>query len=334
MKETLNYLFEHNTLSKEDARNILIRIAKGEFSDPEIAAFLTVFLMRKITADELGGFREALLDLCVPVDLQGLNTIDVCGTGGDEKNTFNISTLTAFVLAGSGVKVVKHGNYGVSSACGSSNVLENLGYKFSNDNDKIRKEIEESNITYLHAPFFHPAMKNVGPVRKSLKVKTFFNLLGPMVNPARPDNQIVGVYNPDVQDLYNQVYKKLGLNYFIIYSLDGYDEISLTGDFTTVSQKETMKYSPEDLGYSKTKQEDLFGGNTVDEAMQIFKSIISGNGTKEQNEVVIANAMFGLKCYFPDLKLEDCKEKVKESLLGRKAAAALKKLIDLQREIV
>lgn len=330
MKETLNYLFGHNTLTEKDAKEILTRIAQGEFSDAEIASFLTVFLMRKITPDELAGFRTALLDLCIPVDLNGLNTIDVCGTGGDEKNTFNISTLTSFVLAGAGYKVVKHGNYGVSSSCGSSNVLEYFGYKFSNDTDKIKKEIEIANICYLHAPFFHPAMKNVGPVRKSLKVKTFFNLLGPMVNPSQPKNQIVGVYNTEVQNLYNLVYKKLDVNYYILFSLDGYDEISLTGDFRAISAHDDKIYSPESIGFGKVMPDELFGGNSVSEAAEIFKTVLEGNGTNAQANAVLANAGFAIKTIESSKSIEDCIEIARESLEGKKALEVLKKLIELQ----
>lgn len=330
MKETLNYLFGQNTLTEEESRKILTRVAQGEFSDAEIASFLTVFRMRKITPDELAGFRLAMLDLCVPLNLDGINAIDVCGTGGDEKNTFNVSTLTSFVLAGAGYKVVKHGNYGVSSSCGSSNILEHFGYKFSNETDKIKKEVETANICYLHAPLFHPAMKNVGPVRKSLKVKTVFNLLGPMVNPSRPKNQIVGVYNTEVQELYHQVFKKLDVSYFILYSLDGYDEISLTGDFRAISANEDKVYSPESIGLEKVMPKELFGGENVDEATEIFKSVLEGRGTKAQTNVVLANAGFAIRTIESSKSIEDCIEIAKESLESRKALEALNKLIELQ----
>ena len=330
MKQTLAYLFEHNTLSQEEARSILTRIGKGEFSESEIASFLTVFLMRKITPDELAGFRESLLELCVPVDLSAYNTIDVCGTGGDEKNTFNISTASAFVLAGAGIKVVKHGNYGVSSSCGSSNVLEHLGYRFSNDPDKINKELEETNLCYLHAPFFHPAMKHVAPVRKSLKVRTFFNLLGPMINPSRPRNQIVGVFNTEVQELFKEVYKNLDMNYFILYNLDGYDEISLTDDFRAVSAKEDKIYTSSELGFQPLKQEELHGGETVQESADIFTSVLEGKGTKAQTNVVLANAAMGVKCYYPEKSLEESLSIARESIENGKAIGALKKIVDLQ----
>ncbi len=330
MKDLLTYLFEKNILTKEEARETLSKIGKGVYSEPEIASFLTVFLMRKITPQELAGFREALLDLCIPVDLGGLNTIDVCGTGGDEKNTFNISTLTAFVLAGAGEKVVKHGNYGVSSSCGSSNILEYFGYTFSNDQEKIRKEIEETNICYLHAPFFHPAMKYVGPVRKSLKLKTFFNLLGPMVNPGMPNHQIVGVFNEEVMDLYSQVYAETGMNYYILYSLDGYDEISLTGEFRAISKTESRIFKPEDLGFIPVLPGDISGGASVRESAEIFSNVLSGKGSKAQVNVVKANAAFAIHCLHPEKSIEEGILIADESIESGKAGRVLKNLIALQ----
>ncbi len=330
MKEILNYLFGHKVLDREKAKEILIRIGRGQYSDPEIASFLTVFLMRKITSQELAGFRDALLDLCIPVDFSDYNTIDVCGTGGDEKNTFNISTLTAFVLAGAGLKVVKHGNFGVSSACGSSNILEYYGYKFSNDENKLRNEIEEAGICYFHAPLFHPAMKSVATVRKSLRVKTFFNILGPIVNPARPGNQLIGVFNQEVMELYNDVYSGTGVNYVIVNSLDGYDEISLTGEFRYISNYSDEILTPEALQLKRVKNKDLFGGDTVEEAAGIFDDILNGDGSEAQNNVIIANAAMALKCYFSDKSIEECISEAKESLSGKKALNVLKRIIELQ----
>ena len=330
MKEILSYLFEKNTLNQQEAKETLIQMGQGKFSDPEIASFLTVYLMRDITAEELGGFREALLDLSVQIDMSDYSTIDVCGTGGDEKNTFNISTLTAFVLAGAGIKVVKHGNYAVSSACGSSNILEHFGYKFSNDPAKLRREIEQVNLCYLHAPLFHPAMKFVGPVRKSLKLKTFFNLLGPLVNPTRPKNQLAGVFSEKVIDLYHQVFLNAGVNHYIVYSLDGYDEISLTADFRAVSEKEDLLYSPEILGFERIRANEIFGGANVKEAAAIFSDILEGKGTTAQADVVIANACFGIKCFFPEKSIEDCLSMARESVESRKALEVLTNLIRLQ----
>lgn len=327
MKEILTSLIEKNILSKQQAKDILTAITSGQYSDVEVASFITVFLMRPIEAEELAGFREALLDLCVRVDFSEYNTIDVCGTGGDGKDTFNISTLSAFVLAGAGVKVAKHGNYSASSACGSSNVLEYYGYQFSTDKDKLKRELDKSGICYLHAPLFHPALKNVGPVRRALKLKTFFNMLGPMVNPSFPQNQLVGVYSPEVMKLYDGVFKETGSNYTILHSRDGYDEISLTGDFSYISQAGNGILSPVDFGFQNIKEQDLLGGKTVEASAAIFLQILEGKGTEAQHHVVIANAAVGLKTVDPLKELPACVEEAKASLLGGKALGSFKKLI-------
>lgn len=330
MKETLAFLIAHNTLNQPQAKDILLKIGQGEFSDPEIASFLTIFMMRKITPEELSGFRDALLELSVKVDINGSNVIDVCGTGGDEKNTFNISTLTSFVLAGAGFKVVKHGNYGVSSSVGSSNVLEHLGYTFSNDQDKLKRELDEANICYLHAPFFHPAMKHVANVRKSLKLRTFFNLLGPMVNPVRPVKQIVGVFNTEVQDLYRDVYKNLEADYFILHNLDGYDEISLTDNFRVISKVKEEILSPSDLMLEKINSIDLDGGATLEDSVRIFMNVLENKATKAQKNAVLANAIFGIKCFHPEKTFEECLSIAKESVESGSALQSLKTLINLQ----
>lgn len=326
MKETLSYLFEGNVLTKQKAQEVLTDLASGKFSNEEMAAFLTVYQMRKITPAEILGFRDAMVSLAVQVDLGGHRTIDVCGTGGDGKNTFNISTLSSFVLAGAGAKVVKHGNYGLSSPCGSSNIFEHFGYQFSTDSAKLRNELEQCGVCYLHAPMFQPAMKNIAPVRKALKVKTFFNMLGPMTNPARPHCQFVGVFSADVQNLYSEVYQLTDINHAIAFSLEGYDEISLTGDFRVLRQGKESMYSPDKLGLSKVDQAELHGGNTIDEAARIFLSVLDGRGTKAQNEVVIANSAFALSCYFPEKSIADCIEMAKESLDKGKAKDVFKKL--------
>ncbi len=330
MKNTLNYLFEGNTLTRESAKESLSELASGRYSEAEMASFLTIFNMRKIKPEELAGFRDAMLDLAIQVPLDEYNLIDVCGTGGDEKNTFNISTLSAFVLAGAGAKVVKHGNYAVSSPCGSSNILEHYGYKFSTDISKLRNEISKTNFCYLHAPLFHPAMKNIGPVRRALKVKTFFNILGPMVNPARPTNQLIGVFSENVQQLYADVYKQVGVNHIIVYSMDGYDEISLTGDFKYISLHNNEVVSPDFLGLLKIEHADLKGGNTVQKSAKIFEDILKGEGTDAQNNVVIANSAMALYCYFPKKSIDECISMARESLAGRKAYTIFKKLLELQ----
>ncbi len=332
MKELLAYLIEGNVLTQEEAKHSLTQIASGIFSNEEIASFLTVYLMRKVTPQELLGFRDAMLDLAVTVDLDGHSTIDVCGTGGDGKNTFNISTLSAFVLAGAGVKVAKHGNYGLSSPCGSSNIFEHFGYHFSADSEKLRKEIDECGICYFHAPLFHPAMKKVAPVRKALGIKTFFNMLGPMTNPARPQSQFIGVFSPEVQEMFADTYRLTDIRHGIVYSLDGYDEISLTGKFTILGHGNQEVYDAQKLGVSNVKPEELHGGNTIKEAADIFFSILEGNGTKAQNDVVIVNSAFAFKCYFPHISISDGLEMATESLQGKKALSTFKKLFKLQHE--
>ncbi len=328
MKETLQYLFDHRTLGKGDAKQILRNMAEGKYNDSEIAAFISVYLMRSITVEELTGFRDALLELCSPVDLSEFNTIDVCGTGGDEKNTFNISTLTSFVVAGAGEKVAKHGNYSVSSACGSSNVLEYFGYSFSNDSDRLKRELDQYNICFLHAPLFNPAMKNVAPVRKSLRIKTFFNMLGPMVNPSFPKNQMVGVFSLDVARLYHYLYQESDKQFCIIHSLDGYDEISLTGNFRALTRQTERTFSPEELDLSRVDPSEIYGGSTVEEAAAVFLSILEGKGSRAQNDVVVANTALALYCMDESKGLGICLDRARESLESGSALRTFKKLVE------
>ncbi len=296
MKKILQYLFEHKTLSREKAKEILVNMSHGQYSESEMSAFITVFLMRSITIGELQGFRDALLELCVKIDLNGHAVMDIVGTGGDGKNTFNISTLSCFIVAGAGQKVAKHGNYGASSISGASNVMEQLGYKFKIDNTALLKEIEAANICFLHAPLFHPALKIVGPIRKNLGVRTFFNMLGPMVNPASPAYQLVGVYNLEMARIYNYLLQQTGNAFTIIHSLDGYDEISLTNDTKVITNKGERVMTPRQLGKRMVTAEDIYGGNTVEEAAAIFLKIIKGEGSWAQNAVVLANAAMALHC--------------------------------------
>ena len=330
MRDILNYLFEYKKLSIREAEEILLEIAGGKHSDAEIAAFITVFNMRTISIDELAGFRNALVKTSIPIDLSGFNTIDLCGTGGDGKDTFNISTLSAFVIAGAGATVAKHGNYAASSGCGSSNVMEYLGYKFSNNHDRLRRELDDCGITFLHAPLFNPAMKNVGPVRRALRLKTFFNMLGPMVNPGRPQNQIVGVFSLELARMYNYLYQKSDVNYCIIHSLDGYDEISLTGDFKVLTNKSDRILSPLSLGMPTVKAEELAGSGDVPGTAAIFMEVLNGKGTVAQNSVVISNAAMALSTYFPGKGIEECLDAAKSSLIGGKALNVFTKLISLQ----
>ena len=328
MKHVLNRLINHETISAEEAKQILINISKGDYNQSQIAAFLTVYMMRTVTLEELKGFRNALLELCIPVDLSAYNPIDLCGTGGDGKDTFNISTLSSFVTAAAGVPVAKHGNYGVSSACGSSNVLESLGVTFSNDTDFLERAIDTTGICVLHAPLFHPAMKNVAPIRRELGVKTFFNMLGPMVNPAFPKNQMVGVFSLELLRLYNYLYQDTDKNYSIVHDLGGYDEISLTNTVKIVSNDSEVLFSAEDLGLQNNTQEAIFGGNTVADASKIFKTIISGNGTEAQNNVVCTNAGLAIATAKKITHIEGY-ELAKEALHSGKANECLTKLIAL-----
>lgn len=329
MRELLNYLFEYKRLTSEEAKSILLEIASGKHSEAEIAAFITVFNMRAISIDELAGFRDALLTTCLPIDFSDFNTIDLCGTGGDGKDTFNISTLSAFVVSGAGAKVAKHGNYAASSGCGSSNVMEYLGYRFKNDPDLLRRELDQCGITFLHAPLFNPAMKNVAPVRRALRVRTFFNMLGPMVNPSRPQNQMVGVFSLELARMYNYLYQKGNVNYSIIHSLDGYDEISLTDDFRHLGKMHDRVFNPKDFGYDRLKAEELAGSGDVPGTAKIFTQVLEGRGTPAQNRVVTINSAFAISTYFPELSIGQCIEKSEESLLGGKALQSFKKLISL-----
>ncbi len=328
MKHVLNRLINHETISAEEAKQILINISKGDYNQSQIAAFLTIYMMRTVTLEELKGFRDALLELCIAVDLSAYNPIDLCGTGGDGKDTFNISTLSSFVTAGAGVPVAKHGNYGVSSACGSSNVLESLGVTFSNDLDFLERAIATTGICVLHAPLFHPAMKNVAPIRRELGVKTFFNMLGPMVNPSFPKNQMVGVFSLELLRLYNYLYQDTDKNYSIVHDLGGYDEISLTNTVKIVSNDSEVLFSAEDLSLQNNTQEAIFGGNTVSEASKIFKTIISGNGTEAQNNVVCTNAGLAIATA-KKIAHKDGYELAKEALYSGKANECLTKLIAL-----
>lgn len=330
MKKILQYLFEYKTLPREQAREVLINMSRGQYNESEMSAFITVFLMRSITIEELQGFRDALLELCVKIDLQGHPVMDIVGTGGDGKNTFNISTLSCFIVAGAGQKVAKHGNYGATSISGSSNVMEQLGYRFKNSNDILLKELEAANICFLHAPLFHPALKIVGPIRKNLGVRTFFNMLGPMVNPADPAYQLVGVYNLEMARIYNYLLQQTGKAFTIIHSLDGYDEISLTGDTKVITNEGEKVMTPEQLGKRLVSAEDIYGGNTTEEAAKIFQKIIRGEGSWAQNAVVLANAAMALHCTGNYASYDAAYHAAVDSLESGKANQSLQTLISLQ----
>lgn len=330
MKKILQYLFEHKTLPRSEAKEVLVNISKGIYSEAEISSFITVFLMRSITIAELEGFRDALLELCLKVDLNGYSVMDIVGTGGDGKNTFNISTLACFIVAGTGQKVAKHGNYGATSISGASNVMEKMGYRFKTDNDQLKREVDEANICFLHAPVFHPALKTVGPIRKSLGVRTFFNMLGPMVNPAFPTFQLVGVYNLEMARIYNYLLQQTGRAFTIIHGLDGYDEISLTNDTKVITAQGEKIMTPEQLGKRLVEAQDIQGGNSPEEAAKLFLTILKGNGTWAQNAVVLANAAMALNCTGNYKTYNDAFQASVESLESGKAYKGLEKLIALQ----
>lgn len=330
MKNILNRLINHEILSKEEAKNVLINISNGSYNPSQISAFLTVYMMRSISIEELAGFREALLELCIRVDLSAYNTIDLVGTGGDGKDTFNISTLASFIVAGTGIKVAKHGNYGVSSISGSSNVMEKMGVKFSNDSAFIEKCIDKAGIAILHAPLFHPAMKNVGPIRKELGVKTFFNMLGPLVNPSFPKNQLLGVFNLEMARMYTYLYQNTDTNFTILHSLDGYDEVSLTGPTKIITSSKEGILNPEDFNTRLLAQSEIEGGKTIEESAQMFLDIISGNGTEAQNNVVCANAAMAIATVSGCTPLEGF-ELAKESLSSGKGYKTLKTLQELSK---
>lgn len=330
MKKILNLLFEYKTLPYDTAKEVLVNMAQGQYSEAEMASFITVYLMRSITIEELEGFRDALLELCVKVDLQDQPLTDIVGTGGDGKNTFNISTLSCFIVAGAGCKVAKHGNYGASSISGSSNVMEQLGYRFHNNRDGLMRELDAANITFLHAPLFHPALKMVAQIRKHLGVRTFFNMLGPMANPAHPATQLVGVYNLEMARIYQYLLQQSGKQFTIIHGLDGYDEISLTGDTKVINNHGERILSPEELGKRAVCPSDISGGNSVEEAAGIFKKIISGNGTWAQNAVVLANAAMALQANGAATDYESCFQMAVESLESGRAAESLQLLLQTQ----
>lgn len=328
MKEILNRLINQETISKKEAKNVLVNISKGVYNTSQIASFLTVYMMRSISVEELDGFREALLELCLPVNLSDFNTIDLCGTGGDGKDTFNISTLASFVTAGAGVKVAKHGNYGVSSSCGSSNVLEHLGIRFSNEESFLQRSIDKAGICVLHAPLFHPAMKNVAPIRKELGVKTFFNMLGPMVNPSFPKNQVVGVFNLELARMYGYLYQTTDKNYAILHDLAGYDEISLTDRTKMITNEEDKMVIPSDLGIERILQQDIYGGKTVKESAEIFQKVLKAEGTEAQKNVVCANAGLAISVV-KKISHKEGFEMAKESLESKKAFQAFKQLHEI-----
>ena len=331
MKHILVKLLDYQYLSRDESRELLIAIVRGEVPDTQVAALITIFLMRSISVEEVLVFREALVEMRVPVDLKEYKAIDIVGTGGDGKNTFNISTSACFVVAGAGYPVVKHGNYGATSVSGSSNAMEQQGVKFTTDIHVLRKSIEAANIAYLHAPFFSPALKAVAPVRKSLGVRNFFNVLGPLINPSDPEYQLLGVYDLSMSRLYSYIYQASRKKFGIVHSLDGYDEISLTGQFKVVTNKGEQLFMPEELGFNRVRQEEIFGGNTIEDVVSVFNRVLNCTATQPQMDVVIANAAFAIQIIENKKTIAECIEIAKNSLYGKKALNALKKFVEINR---
>lgn len=330
MKEVLNKMLNHEELSRTETRDIIVGITKDEFPTEQITALLTGLQMRGVTVDELLGFRDGILATGVKAILDCDKYIDVVGTGGDRKNTFNISTTSCFVIAGAGYKVAKHGNYAATSVSGASNVIHHHGVKFTADIDKLNRSINEAGIVYLHAQLFASAMKFVGPIRKALQFPTVFNLLGPLVNPSQPKAQLLGVANLDQMRLYRQVYQKLGIDYGIVNSIDGYDEISLTGDFKVATNNYERVFSPADLGFVPATQEELVGGANEDEAAEIFDAVLENRALPAQKNVVLTNAAFGIQVMEKGRKsIEECVEIARESIDSGKALATFRKFAEI-----
>jgi anthranilate phosphoribosyltransferase len=333
MKDILNHLIEHKTLNKEQAKDVLKEMTSGDVNTSQMAAFLTIFMMRSVRVEELMGFREAMLERCIPVNIPEYDAIDLCGTGGDGKDTFNVSTLASFIVAGAGQPVAKHGNVGVSSVCGSSNLLAHFGYEFTNDIDQLKSSLDRAGICFLHAPLFHPAMKHIGPVRKELGVKTFFNMLGPMVNPSFPKKQLVGVFSLELARLYGYLYQNNDVRFSILHALDGYDEVSLTGDLKWISNSGEQVMSPEELGFKTISAASIKGGTTIKESAVIFMDILEGKGSPEQEAVVIANAAIALATSKPEWTLEMARNTARETLKNGAALKVFNELINPKTSI-
>lgn len=330
MKDILNRMLNHEELTREETRDILLDITRSEYPNEQIAALLTALQMRGITVDELLGFRDGILESGIHAQLDCARYIDVVGTGGDRKNTFNISTTSCFVIAGAGYKVAKHGNYAATSKSGASNVIEQHGIKFTNDIDRLNRSINECGIVYLHAQLFAKAMKFVGPVRNALQFPTCFNLLGPLVNPSSPQCQMLGVANLDQMRLYNNVYQKIGIDYAIVNSIDGYDEISLTGDFKVTTNDYERVFKPSDLGLRTARPEELQAGATEEDAARIFDNVLADKALPAQKDIVIANAAFGIQVFERGKKsIDECVAIARESIESGKALATFRKFVEL-----
>ena len=331
MKQILKRIFHHEELTREEACTLMQRMTGGEMNEAQTAALLAAFQMRGVKVDELVGFRDALLQACVPIDLHEFHPIDIVGTGGDGKNTFNISTCACFVVAGAGYRVAKHGNYGATSVSGASNVMEHYGVKFTNDADKLKRSIEQCGMAYLHAPLFHPALKTVAPVRKALGVRTLFNLLGPLVNPCHPACQLLGVADLPQMRLYTNTLQQLGIQFAVVNNLDGYDEISLTDEFKVMTRNYERIYRPQALGFSAVRPEELSGGACKEDAARIFDNVLNNRAEAAQTQCVIVNAAFAIQVMEPEKEIEECIAIARESLESGRALKTLKKFIEISK---
>ncbi|MCQ2266888.1 MAG: anthranilate phosphoribosyltransferase [Bacteroidaceae bacterium] len=329
MKQYLLRLIEGETLQREDTHHIMLNVTKEQYSEHQIAALLMALQTRGVTVDELLGFRDGLLETGKYVNFEDQNTLDIVGTGGDGKNTFNISTCSAFVIAGAGYKVTKHGNGGSTSVSGASNVLQGHGVKFTDNEDTLRRSLDEAGICYFHAPLFAYGMKFVGSTRRALQVPTCFNLLGPLVNPCHPKNSLHGTANQSQLRLYTAVHQKIGDKYGVVTSYDGYDEISLTSGFKMTTNHFEKVFTPKDLGFNYVEPMDIYGGQTAEEAMKIFDSVLEGTCTEAQKNVILANAACGISVMERNLSIEESVAIARESLESGKALRAFKKFVEI-----
>ena len=332
MKTILEHLFQHNALTRQQAHDLLLGIADKQYAEAQVAALLAAYRMRDIHVDELLGFRDALIERALPIDLSEFHALDIVGTGGDGKNTFNISTCACFVVAGAGYKVAKHGNYGASSVSGASTVLEQHGVRFTNNVDTIKRSIDLCGMAYLHAPLFHPALAAVGPLRRELKVKTLFNLLGPLVNPSHTAYQLLGVANLQQMRLYTNTLQQIGVGFTLVTSLDGYDEISLTDNFKVMSNHTESIYHPTQLGLNIAPQQSLNGGATATEAAHIFSNVLNGCTTPSQRDAILINAAFGIHTICADKSIETCLEEAHASLLSGRALKVFERFVELNHQ--
>ena len=326
MKSSFELLCHGHSLSETEAYQLFQEICGNKLNNSQILAIMAFYSARPITVNELMGFRNALLEMCIPVKLEK-EAIDVCGTGGDQKNTFNISTLSAFVIAASGIPVAKHGNYGSSSVSGSSDILNYLGYQFKTNSDELNNELNKHNVCFIHAPLFHPALKNVATQRKELGVKTFFNMLGPLVNPANITFKYIGVYGLDLARLYNYMLQLDNSKYSIVHSLDGYDEVSLTSPFKFISNATEKIIAPETIGFSMLGQEAIYGGITIKDNATIFLNVLQNQSTISQKNVVVANSAMAMHGYNPKITIEECISICNETIESKAAYNLFKQLI-------